>query len=256
MKLYHFTSVNSFLRIWSNQSLKFAEAKNVNDILEASIGVSTPIHSGMRINKVNSFHKVLSEYKQISFSKSGGLNSGCFSTMMWSHYGDKGNGICLEIESDLLNLPEPPIVFEGDIQYVDYYPAFKYLPMECNTKKEMYEYVERNPISYFFTKTKDWEGESEYRIISRKRSFLCIKDALTRVIIYRWNMPDYDVLDSIIPKGFPFDVIDWRVGLHPNENAPRLKDVRSFKKMISNNSNPYRAKMIEKQVAELLKPFH
>lgn len=78
------------------------------------------------------------------------------STTMWSHYADRHNGVCLVFDYSINN----PFIYINPNQIssfpVDYdnYSKFNYLSSKTGGIKKL-----------FGTKSKDWEYESEYRIV-------------------------------------------------------------------------------------------
>ena len=94
-KLYHYTSFDTFIRIWLSKQLKFGEIDNVNDIIEVNHGWSTNNFDSIQI--ATRYHELRSAYKQISFTMDyDSFYKGCMSPMMWGIYGNKGRGVCIE----------------------------------------------------------------------------------------------------------------------------------------------------------------
>lgn len=81
--------------------------------------------------------------------------------LMWAHYADNHQGICLEFdlhEGKLKTLPgEPPISPPLKITYTDELPKYNIFKKDC---VESY-------LNALTTKSKEWEKENEYRFISR-----------------------------------------------------------------------------------------
>ena len=79
----------------------------------------------------------------------------CFSAnnnniLMWSHYADKHKGVCLEFDhSNISLLPAYKVKYCKDYPIVNF---FKALPYELNKIR-------------FFTKSRNWKYEEEYRIV-------------------------------------------------------------------------------------------
>lgn len=48
-KLYHYTNLDSFIKIWENQTLKFGVISGVNDINEYNKRISTSLYNGTLI---------------------------------------------------------------------------------------------------------------------------------------------------------------------------------------------------------------
>ena len=71
-KLYHYTNLDSFIKIWENQTLKFGVISGVNDINEYSKRISTSLYNGTLIEigqRIRIAAEIINSYKQISFTK-------------------------------------------------------------------------------------------------------------------------------------------------------------------------------------------
>ena len=66
MKLYHYTSFNTFIKIWHTKSLLFQPFYNVNDRLEHSKFVRNPDFSSQSADKLRELDEQLVQYRQIS----------------------------------------------------------------------------------------------------------------------------------------------------------------------------------------------
>ena len=76
MKLYHYTTIDAFLKIWVSNQLRFSKHNNTNDPFERRKAYNLPINTprfSYFIEKANEFDKIYSRilelYKQISFTK-------------------------------------------------------------------------------------------------------------------------------------------------------------------------------------------
>ncbi len=119
-------------------------------------------------------------YKKSQLDKISRSSICCFSTTfknttMWSHYGDNHYGICLNFD---LTIPEPFVDFpsnkfgRGTVVYNDYSPV--------NYLKSKQVAIEK----LFYTKSKDWENEEEFRyyILEEHGLYRYHKDFLKGVI--------------------------------------------------------------------------
>lgn len=177
-RLYHYTTLESFLKIWVTKKLLFSNALKMNDILES--------HKNLFVMKMsrdlwNRYQSVVLSFKQISLTMDyDSYIRGCMSRMMWGHYGQKGEGVCIELNPERLDLSN---TFSQPITYTNYALAIPPLPSEIETQSEIEDYVVKNKDIYFFTKTTDWSGENEYRILSNKVDFIDISNAITSVYV-------------------------------------------------------------------------
>ena len=96
-RLYHYTSFNSFVRIWLTKTLKFGEVTDMNDMFESNF--SAQCHTLEDAKLLDKYLKEKKRYKQISLTMDyDSYTQGCMSQMMWGVYGDKGNGVCIEFD--------------------------------------------------------------------------------------------------------------------------------------------------------------
>lgn len=185
MKLYHYTSIDSFTKIWISGELLFHEYKTMNDLYErqkyVSIEIPGKIEVPDRIRKYKGgllgyFFSILAEYKQISFSKDYNAEMGCLSPMMWGLYARNEEGVCMEFDSQ--RLFENAEVLRGEVSY----KPVTLIPLEgkdFESEEKVKNAIERNKHEIFFSKHPHWQAENEYRVISCCMLSLPIKDALT-----------------------------------------------------------------------------
>lgn len=199
-RLYHFTSFDTFVKIWLSKSLRFSSAKNVNDIQEAQNSVT--IRNFYQTPLLHAFLEEMGKYKQISLSMDyDSYIWGCMSTMMWGHYGDKGNGVCLQFDYDKLNIPES--CQHKPISYVDVRSKDVILDSELKTRRDIISFIEQNHVALFFTKTRSWENENEYRIISRELDSLDISEALSAVYLTRFDSDECIFVERLVDGSIP-----------------------------------------------------
>ena len=190
MKLYHYTSLENFWKIWVTKELLFASSRvsSNNDFFERKKSISfggdvNPIDvltNGK--SKLKDYFKALSNFKQISLTKDYSDGTlGCLSPMMWGHYANNGEGVCLEFEeSKLLNTEVP--IYTGDIVYNTEFQSFVTTEERLQNVSDMDNYIIQNMNIIFFQKHIHWSFENEYRIISKCRG-IDISDAITRIIV-------------------------------------------------------------------------
>ncbi len=130
------------------------DLEKVKIILEKKYGEKTE----SLINKISD-SEIIEFYKQSQLNKISKSSICCFSktfknTVMWSHYGDNHKGICLNFD---LSIPEPFVDYpserfsRGSVDY-NHYSSVNYLKSK-----------ERGIKKLFYTKSKDWEYEKEFR---------------------------------------------------------------------------------------------
>ena len=195
LRLYHYTSFNSFVRIWLTQTLKFGVITDMNDMFENN--PSSQCHALGEAKLLDKYLKEKKRYKQISLTMDyDSYTQGCMSQMMWGQYGDKGKGVCIEFDytklvkhitkhmyHDAINytpqLPEPPAITEEAAK--DWDSFFKY------RQKEL-----------FFTKHDCWSKENEYRIVSKIDDYLKIDGAITALYITKPKSKEYECIEKLL----------------------------------------------------------
>ena len=178
MKLYHFTTLESFTKIWVTKTLKFSVYKNLNDSFE----VNKYIDSSYALDKSSKkFFTILSKYKQISFAMDSD-EEGYKSPMMWGHYAPNENGVCIELDSEKLKMRG--MLFSGEVEYKYNVPFIPFDEKLLLDKTKVHSFIEEKQKEIFFVKHKDWEHENEYRIISRRKEYLSIEGAINKIYVY------------------------------------------------------------------------
>lgn len=206
MKLYHYTSVDSFKKIWESKSLKFSDSKKTNDIFEKRkliqvYSVTYPIEY-----KPNSkgypffrhFYNILFGYRQISMCMDYSENlKGYASPMMWGQYANSSKGVCIELDSEKLNLDSSHI-WSAKIVYSEQVREIVFDNCAFHNDNDINHFIEEHIDEIFFNKHFHWQFENEYRIISNKEEFLPIKDAITAIYVPNDKGYAFRVVDKMI----------------------------------------------------------
>jgi hypothetical protein len=182
-KLYHFTDLDSFIKIWLSKKLLFSDRSRMNDIAEKCDMICGSNKKSMQI-----YLDAVREYKQISLSKyktSCGLEM-YKSPLMWGFYGIKATGVCIEFNNDIL-LSRGSNMRYKDMTYYEHIPTNSKIDdfdsYDINTKDEARNIVEKNIDNIYFSKYKEWEFENELRIISKTQNYLDISGSITRIYL-------------------------------------------------------------------------
>ena len=205
--LYHYTSFDSFLKIYSNKTLKFGEAVHMNDIFEANkkLLVDTP----NKMPLLCALKDIINSYRQISFTMNyDSLIKGCMSNSMWYHYGDKRNGVRIEFDFNKIHLPEDAIT--GIVTY-------KYLldnnsiclPPTVETKLDVENFVRKNVKKIFFEKTFEWKYENEFRLLCQNNEFLNIDGAISALYFTSCDSDNVRTAENLVKGVFPVRFIDY-----------------------------------------------
>lgn len=89
------------------------------------------------------------------------LSSRADSNLMWSHYADSHRGFCIEFKSEFLNAAK--------VTYADTIPSLKTIDLlKVNVFDDPFEKLGNDILAALCTKLKEWEYESEYRVIASK----------------------------------------------------------------------------------------
>ena len=206
-KLYHYTSYDTFKKIFYSDRLKFSESVNMNDIIEAN----KRMHSdNNQIKLLFALKDTLSSYKQISFTMDyDSIIKGCMSNSMWYHYGDKRNGVCIEFDFDKLQTLMPHKAKSGIVSYKYLMKDNILLPSSAKTISDVETFVKRNLRKIFFYKTNEWKYENEYRIICQNEDFLNIKGAITAVYFTSCDSDNVKAAEEIVKGMFPVRYINY-----------------------------------------------
>ena len=203
MKLYHYTSVKSFKKIWENQSRKFSDSRKTNDVFEKRKLIQVYSVTFPEEYKPNSkgfpffkhFYDILYSYRQISLCSdyNNGLK-GYASPMMWGQYANSSKGICIELDSDKLDLNKTGL-WAAKVEYTEKVPEIVFDGCMFRNDDDINLFIENNANDIFFKKHFHWQYENEYRIISNSDTYLPIWDAITAVYV-----PN--------DKGYAFRIVD------------------------------------------------
>lgn len=194
-KLYHFTSFDTFVRIWLSKKLKFASFLNVNDIQESMRGVS--VSNPSRLPVMFAFQDLITKYKQLSFSMDqDSFIKGYMNTMMWGYYADKTRGVCIEFDYDKLKIPND--VLKSIVTYCDIQPQQTDIPDSVTTIRGLKEHIIEEQNKLFFTKQKGWAGENEYRLVCNTQDYLEIGGAISCIYLTSYESDETIWVEQLV----------------------------------------------------------
>ena len=177
-RLYHYTTLESFLKIWVTKKLLFSNSSRMNDILESNKSLSVSLGSK---DIWQEYHDAVYSYKQISLTMDyDSYIRGSMSRMMWGHYGQKGDGVCIELDPYRINFDN---TIAKAVSYSNTALSLPVLPSNIRDKEDIEKYLLDNKDLFFFIKTEDWSGENEFRIVSNTLESLDISNAITNVYV-------------------------------------------------------------------------
>ena len=181
-KLYHYTSFESFVKIWLSQKILLGSIENVNDFMEYKHTVE--VNNPCCLPLTEAFNDVRMSFRQLSFTLDDDRMEGFKNPMMWGQYANKGRGVCMEFDFNklFLNYKDKSDVFDGFVCYKDKLP--KLSPINgIITRNDIRRYILRNKEPIMFTKFTVWDAENEYRIVSDNISEIEIDNTISAVYL-------------------------------------------------------------------------
>ena len=222
-RLYHYTSFDSFVKIWLSKSLRFSPVSNVNDIQEKVIEAS--ISNSEQLELAKSFIAIRKSFKQVSFTMDyDSYLKGCMSPMMWGLYADKTKGVCIELDYNKIQFPHNCL--KGIVRYKAILNKYKGISPDVKTESDLIRFIIKHQKELFFTKNKCWSGENEYRVLSKEDDYLNIKNAISAVYLAAEDSPELGWVHNIVDGIIPIKIFTHTFALD-NSAIPIIKDTES-----------------------------
>lgn len=233
-KLYHYTSFDTFVKIWLTKQLKFGAIANVNDIQEASVSACSDPDKG---SLILAYQDIRLSYKQISFTMDYDTYiKGCMSPMMWGHYGDKSNGVCIEFDFDKIKFSNTCL--KKPVNYKSVLNRRFVINNKTKSSNDLGKSLLKNANTEFFTKQLDWKGENEYRVVSASDDFLDISNAISAVYLTKYDSLECKLTEELVKEDVPVLYLCYSVGAK-NKAFPILKNVKERRESLqATKSNP------------------
>lgn len=235
-KLYHYTTFDTFVKIWLSKRLKFGMIPEVNDMLEYKKNLtSTP----QRLPLLFALQDIISSYRQISFTMDNdSFIKGCMNPTMWAHYGNKRQGVCIEFDYSKLHLPYGSVA--SCINYVPTLPYSYELPDNLHSIREIKQFVNDNNKDLFFTKTNEWSIENEFRIICNTSEFMDVQNAITGIYLTSFDSLECILSEQLVGDSVPVKFVHY-LRTTNNIAVPVVSETREmrekFTKAKNNNNN-------------------
>ncbi len=181
-KLYHYTSFNSAIKIIETQKIRFGRLENMNDINEAYRRFFYEFDCEIADIDVQ---KALQEYQQVSFTKDKTSSPGYSISAMWGHYGNKGYGVCLVFDFDIIQdiIKSDKSIWYNTMEYSNHFNGDI-----CIEGNNVHQFFKKHKQELFFTKTTDWEYEQEWRMLKRVNDtnnyYQNIENSIIGIILY------------------------------------------------------------------------
>ncbi|MFB6525089.1 DUF2971 domain-containing protein [Streptomyces sp. NPDC056399] len=233
--LFHYTSAQSAAAILATGRLRLSPYPNTNDLWETepqSLGLSGL--RGIGIDATFALWEELDRHLRLH-AKVGCLTRdfvpsddivnpdaqrGWSHLALWSHYGAKYGGVCLQVDQDKLvesflrHSGPTNFAFHGPVQYLSgqngpYTSGHVDLGQveHFGADAVALAYAAKNKDPLFFRKHRDWSYEAEYRLVLLNQSTDCdyvdIRDAVTGIILgYKFPAADMPQIEEAL-EGYP-----------------------------------------------------
>ena len=189
-KAYHYTTFQTAIKILESKSLRFGKLNNMNDFHENDKlcfvdSNKNPIGFDS-FDVLEALQDEIYKYRQISFSVDSDNRKGFDLHQMWGLYADKGQGVCLVFDKDMLCKQIDDAVLHKIVSYDTSVESF-YIA-NSNDSQSIQRNIQKQAEKLFFHKRKEWEHEQEYRFIKRctnlnKEEYLYYGKALKYIIL-------------------------------------------------------------------------
>ena len=183
-KLYHYTSFDSCIKILLSNMLLLGKLCDLNDINELYRPLFSKTLEGTDFDYVR---KELGKYQQLSLTQDDKSidRLGFDIPAMWGHYAEMGEGVCFILDKKKIEKEAKLAKYIcSRVTYLDTHHDF----ILDTIPKDISNYFYNQKKELFFTKTKDWSYEQEFRILEldacSKDSFLNIRNALIAIVLY------------------------------------------------------------------------
>lgn len=231
--LYHFTSFDTFVKIWLSKELLFADVRKVNDLIEQI--VEWNFTNMQKIPLMGAIEDGRYAYKQISLTMDyDSYLKGCMSSMMWGYYADKTAGVCIELDFDKLPLSDGCL--HAPISYEENVPTSIDVPPDLSTRNDVEKWIIANQLRFFFTKQSTWREENEYRIVSNSKRALSIADAITAVYVAKANSETCKFVLALVNNAVPVLCLSYKDG-STGISIPRVSDAAIKRKQFEDARN-------------------
>lgn len=207
MNLYHYTSFESFVKIWLSKELLFSDVRKVNDLIEQTVQWS--FTNMQHLPLMGAIEEARYAYKQISLTMDFSNNiKGCLSSLMWGYYADKTNGVCIELDFEKLTFPEDCLY--SPINYEEKVRTAIEVPRNLRTRNDVEKWIKDNQKDFFFIKQFSWKEENEFRIVANKTRSLDISDAIKAVYVAKANSDTCKFVIELVNGNVPVYALSYR----------------------------------------------
>ena len=191
-KLYHYTKFDTAIKILESHSLRFGRLHDMNDIHEndklSYVDTTETIINSFPSDVLDAIDCEMAKYRQISLSADDDKQDklGFDLHQMWGLYADKGQGVCLVFDKDMLCKQIDDTVLHETVSYDTSVESF--FIANSNDPHGIQLDIQKQAKKLFFHKRKEWEHEQEYRLIKhcpnlKREEYLDYGKALKYIIL-------------------------------------------------------------------------
>lgn len=204
--LFHYTKMDSFLKILEDLTLLPSSFGKLNDMNEGNVHNMNMNKNFMVMYKAEKYIK--EKCHLLCFSQNYDLcgfgHEGTNHPAMWAHYAEDSNGVCIVIDKEAFVKKNKDVLdthfykFE-DVEYdIFNTPKEGKIEFKADTPEE---FIKKNWKELFFLKHKDWEYEDEHRLfIMDYDGKLSIDGCIKYIVVGRKVFLDRLKLKEIIDK--------------------------------------------------------
>ena len=195
--LFHYTSMDKAIKIIASNTLLFGKLETMNDINESYRCVFGNAET------IQDAYVLLKRYQQLSFVADIMPRRGYDIPSMWGHYAERGHGVCLVFDRQMLTDCFSSDMIKGNVDYSSEYDGSIIIEGD-----DVERFFSNNTQQLFFTKTSDWANEQEFRVIvkcsNEKRIKINFRDSLQAAVLY--FAEDVEKGDTVF-KSFSIDIL-------------------------------------------------
>lgn len=231
-KLYHYTSFDTFVKIWLSKKLRFGMISEVNDMQECLKNLSSKLE---RLPLLFALQDIMSSYKQISFTMDyDTFVKGCMSPIMWAHYGDKRRGVCIEFDFDKLHFPNNSVA--QCVNYLTDLPYSYEIPTDVYSINDLKQFIGKNIDELFFTKSDDWSVENEFRIICNTAEYLDVQNAITAIHLTSFESQECLWVEQLVAGCVPVNYVHY-IRTPDNVAVPFISETQLMRDKFTKSKN-------------------
>ncbi len=215
--LFHYTKLESFLKIIETMTLRSSPLCKMNDMNEANIDNLDWTTDFLMMFKAEKYVK--EQCSVISFTKNYMTGPFCEEgsnhPAMWAHYAEDSNGVCIVLDKEsLLEINKQQLTgLFYKMEPVDY--SMHCAPDDEIMKKNyanVSDFVQSNYKELFFKKHTDWSYEREERFfVESPEVYLNIKGAIKHIILGGRLKNNEDSIRQIIEQMITPGTLSYKI---------------------------------------------